>query len=228
MIIGVRYQPAFNLGWLISDEMSGRFGYDYAKCFDLQETHGVDKLDVRDAACVEKAFLEHQPRHVIYCVGINEPTVVDNPLISANLTRHFDVNVTAMVRCLHNWLDYVPNSGQRGHFVAIVSNSSRIPRTRSLAYCASKAAQAMALRVAARELAGVPGLVYGYEPGFLAGTPMSAGVSARLGDVAPHRMRGVDREGLNPASLAELVVTNIERDYDALNGQLIPFDAGEL
>ncbi len=115
------------------------------------------------------------------------------------------------------------------HFVVISSNSARIPRSQSLAYCASKAALSMSVRVSARYLAqqNHPVVVYGYEPGLLEGTPMTrmaqSGFAGSL-----HRMPNVRAAGLPAEGLARLIAFNLGQNGRALNGTLIPYDAGEI
>lgn len=113
-------------------------------------------------------------------------------------------------------------------FVAISSNSAHIPRRGSMPYCASKAALSMALRVAARELANKNVAVWGYEPGLLAGTPMSEQTRRDFGTDPLHRMPGVSWEGLPVGDLAQQIVQDISTFSVAHNGLMIPFDGGEL
>lgn len=175
---------------------------------------------------------DYDPEHLICTVGFNMPMPEGDKMDVSDWYRwHFEINVTAPMRILRAWeLAASARQGYR-HFVAVSSNSAHLPRSRSAAYCASKAALSMALRVAARD--GVGGdkhgiLIYGYEPGLLAGTPMTQLVKDRLPGMALHRMRGAALEdGIDPWDLAELMVTNLTRG-PAINGSLIPFAADEL
>jgi hypothetical protein len=87
----------------------------------------------------------------------------------------------------------------------------------------------MALRVAARELAGKV-QVWGYEPGLLAGTPMTQASAQAFGpgDALLHRMKGVHPQGLPVHDLARRVVADVADFSVAQNGLLVPFDADEL
>lgn len=176
-----------------------------------------------------------QPDHIVYTAGINEP--------GWDYDRHFAVNCTGAMKLLGAWrtvqselAQVVPVDPRRfNHYVAISSNSAHIARTNSGPYCASKAALSMAIRVAARELAreNSQTIAYGYEPGLLAGTPMTTRTAARLGGPEDpfgpvlHRMPGVDGRGLDPVYLAGMVVRNLFSAGRQLNGCLLRIDAGE-
>lgn len=175
------------------------------------------------------------PRHVICTVGANLPETSDDD--PQDWYRwHFEANVVGPMRLLKAWQQvamedgYLPDAGLL-HYVAISSNSARIPRTQSAAYCASKAALSMALRVKGRE--GRAGdtfgmLVYGYEPGLLADTGMTQDTRARLPGVPLTRMQGsLVQGGLPAADLAEQIVRNLGGG-PGLNGTLQPLDSGEL
>lgn len=176
-----------------------------------------------------------QPRFVVCTAGVNMPQPdVQDP--NDWYRWHFEANVIGPMRLLRafqeaSWgPDYLPQSGYL-HYTAVSSNSAHLPRSSSAAYCASKAALSMALRVAARE--GVGGdkdgiLVYGYEPGLLAGTPMTKKTEESWPATGLHRMRGFDLEkGIPPNELAALIVDNFRRG-PAINGTLIQYDEGEI
>jgi NAD(P)-dependent dehydrogenase (short-subunit alcohol dehydrogenase family) len=173
-----------------------------------------------------------RPTHVICTVGMNEPEPPGwDP--EAWYGKHFATNVTGPMRLLNAWLGSlgadVPGEQRVRHFVAISSNSARLPRSSSAAYCASKAALSMALRVKAREAAGKGSQVaiYGYEPGLLEGTPMTDATREQFPGVPLTRMRHPAlSNGVSTAGLAAMVAGNLTQGL-ALNGLLIPFDADE-
>jgi NAD(P)-dependent dehydrogenase (short-subunit alcohol dehydrogenase family) len=227
LVLGVRSKPSFNLGWEISDQLYASQRFDRVVNADIVSDHGVRGFDAMSDHDVEAIFQEVRPSVVVWSVGINRPAPVWDGGLIEDLSLSMQVNVIGMVRCLREWAHWCPRDRGTGQFVAVVSNSARIPRTGSLPYCASKAAQAMALRVAARETDNTPGWVYGYEPGLLADTPMTE--EARSSFSGPlHRMKGVPSSGLDTADLARLMVFNIINAHAGLNGTLIPFDADEL
>lgn len=175
-----------------------------------------------------------QPKFVVCTVGLNMPKPEEHD--PADWFRwHMETNVTAPMRLLSAMHlaaadpEYLPESGFL-HFIAISSNSARLPRSSSAAYCASKAALSMAIRVAAREGRGGDHdglLIYGYEPGLLARTPMTMKTQERWSGQTLHRMRGSSLEdGIAPEDLAALIVRNFACG-PAINGTLIPYDEGE-
>lgn len=160
--------------------------------------------------------------HVVCTVGVN-----DGPR-----TALMAVNAFGPLVMLDQWLA----AGCSGHFVAVSSNCAHIARAGSDAYCMSKAALSMGLRCVAREVSKdsvefmgehrMPA-VYGYEPGWIEGTPMSHEVAHRLDALgaAHHRIPSgvaVDREGL-----AALVVNNLSLPNAMVSGVMFRVDGGE-
>lgn len=193
------------------------------------ETHYLDVTEPDDIASVLNRF---RPEHIVCTAGINE-TDGTVPMENADyawwLERSFRVNSSGPMVLLHHWSTYAGAEdwlpGPK-HFVAISSNSAHIARSGSAAYCMSKAALSMGLRCAAREMAGGDLVVYGYEPGWLDGTPMSARVARRFGDAtAQHRIPG--GQGVDVARLAGLIVRNLRYGGPELNGTGIRVDGGE-
>lgn len=168
------------------------------------------------------------PMHVICTVGINEP-MVDGLSETGSYQRHFDINVVAPMRLLELWRSLLKQQGGTlgHHYVAISSNSAGVPRSGSAPYCASKAALSMALRVKGREGLGSPVVVYGYEPGLLAATPMTAQTAEHWPGVPLTRMRPEAlAQGIRSVNLAHMVVNNLALGPE-LNGCLFRLDADE-
>jgi len=184
-------------------------------------------LDVRDQRMIERVLEEVLPHHIVVTAGLNlsaETSHVDYPYL---MRESFEVNVIGVMDVLGAWLrlarevdQYQPKT-----FVAISSNSAHIARRNSGPYCATKAALSMAIRVAAREIAGKGPLVYGYEPGLLEGTPMTKSTSARFGPIQT-RIPGAP-DGLDPDEMAKTVVQNLIYPSRGLNGSLLRLDGGE-
>lgn len=173
-----------------------------------------------------------QPDHVVCTAGINHPLGAYASL-GEWYEEHFNANVVGPMKLLEAFTRWPVGDMPLRHFVAISSNSAVIPRTGSGAYCASKAALSMSLRVAARNLSTDPGqqtVCYGYEPGLLAGTPMTTEVAARFSKATPlTRMRGAMVEhGLSVYGLAGHIVRNIAFGGPELNGVMLRLDAGEV
>lgn len=199
--------------------------------------------DVRQLGSIKACLNEVRPTYIVCTVGVNQPHPTRLGGMGLTMQDAFHTNVIGPMEVLHQFItsptlhpDHHEGAFRR-RFVAISSNSARIPRSGSAPYCASKAALSMALRVAARDLADDPWapLVWGYEPGLLAGTPMTEATLKQFGNPnesvgAPvlHRMKGVGPLGLPVASLAERIVSDLCSNAQGLHGTMIPFDAGEL
>ena len=182
---------------------------------------------------IDNAIDQIKPNHIVCTVGVNYTQPIERDATSRYYSDHFAANVIGPMRLLDLFGDWVLDNRGEGlrHFVAISSNSAGIPRTSSAAYCASKAALSQALRVKAREARGgdYGYIVYGYEPGWLVGTPMSAGIASQFPDGQLHRMRGQNLEaGVDTHSLAWQIVAGLIVPGAALNGATIRYDGGEL
>lgn len=212
--------------------------YDYADIF----TAGISgdemvKMDVNNRHQVHERLVDMKPDAIVCTVGINEPASVRDEHLDLRMFDAFRVNTLGPLAILQEFLGSPVRPG-REHmtkkFVAISSNSARIPRRVSMPYCASKAALSMALRVAARELAGERVAVWGYEPGLLAGTPMTERVAAHFsagtqsGQFRMHRMPGAPADGIPVKDLAAQICIDLANFSVAQNGTMIPYDAGEL
>lgn len=217
--------------------------YDFAAVTTAGINDEEIKLDVTLSARIGEVLQQVQPDVVVCTVGVNTPCAVDDPYLPTKMSDSLMVNVVGPMELLRHFVNSSVRPEREQYtkkFVAISSNSARIPRTKSLPYCASKAALSQALRVAARELAPAGEvMVWGYEPGLLAGTPMTRETETKLGSggpyengvyapVAMHRMKGVDGSGLPVDDLALRVVNDVATFSVAHNGLIFPFDAGEL
>jgi NAD(P)-dependent dehydrogenase (short-subunit alcohol dehydrogenase family) len=193
------------------------------------------ELDITQQVDVAKMFMHEQPFNaVVNTAGINHPTFTDAVGLGAELEDHFLINVLGHVWVLQHWLAKLPDSAAywSRHYVSLSSNSATIARSRSLPYCASKAALSMAIRCAARDSAGQAN-IYAYEPGLLFGTPMTDSVMTELrqdtASLDMHRMRGGKEltAGIRPGRLARMIVNNIRIGGPELNGCVLRLDAGE-
>lgn len=201
------------------------------------------KMDINNRAQVHERLVNIRPDYIVCTVGINEPASIGDRGLDLRMYDAFRVNCLGPLAILQEFATSPVRPQRRGYtkrFVAVSSNSARIPRTHSMAYCASKAALSMALRVAAREMASghwdEAVQIWGYEPGLLAGTPMTRATEAAFsGQVGPdpgqfrmHRMKGVEYDGIPVGDLASKIVTDLANYSPAMNGLMIPFDADEL
>lgn len=197
------------------------------------------KMDVTNHARVHEVLSGVRPDIIVCTVGVNEPCGILESNLQIKMYDAFHTNVLGPIDLLRDFVTSPVHQGREGivkKFVAISSNSAHIPRTSSMPYCASKAAFSMALRVAARELASRDDrvCVWGYEPGLLAGTPMTESVSRALPSdqrsepVPLHRMKGVPLAGIPVQDLARMIIRDVADYSVAMNGVLIPFNADEL
>lgn len=193
------------------------------------EDHTLDLVQDTQGE-VERLVRLLRPDHIVCTAGINHPRRAFKST-GDWYAEHFAVNCTGPMRLLDAWLAFGPDGDVPWqHFVAISSNSAGIPRTNSAAYCASKSALSMSLRVRARDVAGVkvPVSVYGYEPGLLEGTPMTQEVRGRFNGPLT-RMQGIGLEdGLSVHGMASHIIRNIGFGGPELNGVLLRLDAGEI
>lgn len=181
-----------------------------------EEDHTINLTDDEE---VQKFLKKEKPDRVVVTVGMNVP-MSDREGLDFWLSDHFQTNVILPMMVLENWKAVGLPDG--GHFVVMSSNSAAIPRSGSMAYCASKAALSMAVRVAARDAgkAGVDFNIYGWEPGLVAGTPMS-------GKRGGTRMLGLP-EGMPRRALAMQIVNALAFGGAEYNGVLVRLDNGEI
>lgn len=190
------------------------------------------QMTVTSPKSILDTLLLVDPDHIVVTAGTPSGKAVGDDGFREDFENAFKVNVFGVIDVLNVWLQIIervhPDDGRVRHFVAISSNSAHIARTNSAGYCASKAALSMALRVAGREQARHGRVkVYGYEPGLLAGTPMTAATREALGPIPPMtRMEGLPL-GLSVHDVATYIVNGLETDGMMLNGSLVRLDAGE-
>lgn len=181
------------------------------------EDHNVS---YRDSDDVTRLLKEVQPDRVLVTIGYNETLEESEQDFDDWLLGHFDVNVVGPMSILSKWLEVGAPPGAQ--FVVISSNSAHIPRSNSMAYCASKAALSMAVRCAARDLqkAEIDVTVYGWEPGLVKGTPMTEGRSGT-------RMLGLP-QGISRRALAHQIVGPLAFGGAEYSGVLVRLDNGEV
>jgi NAD(P)-dependent dehydrogenase (short-subunit alcohol dehydrogenase family) len=225
LVIGA--QPA-SLGWHVAEEFE-KVGWDIV-------TAGVSghedvELDITQVVDVAKFFINQGSFNaVVNTAGINEPFPTEGVGLANKIEDAFMTNVLGHVYVLQHWMAALPETVAywSNHYVSISSNSARIARSRSLPYCASKAALSMAIRCAARDYEGMAN-IYAYEPGLLDGTPMKRELTGIIHRQQLHRMRG-GRElvhGIRPGRLARMIVNNVKIGGPELNGSIIRLDGGE-
>lgn len=114
--------------------------------------------------------------YMVYCPGTN--TLMPIGKINRHeMDYHFAVNVYGFINMLDIHERYFPEA--EGSVVAISSDAGRIAMRTSIAYCSSKAALNMAVRVAARELAP-RWQINAVAPGIISDTKMTEYIDAAV------------------------------------------------
>lgn len=177
-------------------------------------------VNTSDDEEVRNLYNEVKPNHVLCTIGRNESLEEYGGPFEGWMQDLFDANVTTPMSLLNTWLECEIFSGS--HFVVMSSNSAHIPRSQSMAYCCTKAALSMAVRCAARDLqkAEIDLTVYGWEPGLVKGTPMSA-------DKGGTRMLGLP-QGMGRRALAHQIVSALAFGGAEYSGCLLRLDNGEV
>lgn len=198
--------------------------------FDEIVTAGISNEDypmnVVHSVGIRERLADIQPSHIICTVGVNDPASIQDPYLPTTMNSSFAVNCIGPMEVLRHFLNLPAPSPAKKVFVAISSNSAHIARRGSIAYCATKAALSMALRVAAREEAGKRAYIWGYELGLLAGTPMTNAVAERYPNQPISRIPGA-AGGLSVGMVADKVLSDVAGAFIGLNGCMIRMDGGD-
>jgi NAD(P)-dependent dehydrogenase (short-subunit alcohol dehydrogenase family) len=192
------------------------------------------RVNIENQDEVEGVLIASSPSDVVCTVGINLPSTLGQDGIWGDLENDNEqmyTNALCPIRAANAWYTLNKGTDHTGHFVVISSNSAHIPRSGSLGYCMSKAALSMGIRCIARESAraGEKLAFYVYEPGWLAGTPMSQEVAQRLAENGVTDMHRIPSGQTIPAiPLAGMIVNNLSLNWNLMNGSCIRLDGGEL
>jgi NAD(P)-dependent dehydrogenase (short-subunit alcohol dehydrogenase family) len=117
-------------------------------------TPSAEILDVRSSVECHACLRQEGPfDYIVYSAGINQLSWVGHLVEphSGVFESTWDVNCNGFVRIMSHHEYLYPSA--EGSVVAISSDAARRPMRGSVAYCSSKAALDMAVRVMARELA---------------------------------------------------------------------------
>jgi NAD(P)-dependent dehydrogenase (short-subunit alcohol dehydrogenase family) len=135
-------------------------------------------LDMDAPQSIEKYVSENGPfTHIVYSAGINRLNWIRTRKIGLQMEDHFAVNCSGFVELISSHIRLYPTAYLSA--VAVSSDASRIPMRGSIAYCASKAALNMAVKVMARELAPLH-RINAVAPGMVEGTPMTAYIDENI------------------------------------------------
>ena len=211
---------------------------DRSRGFPLREEGtwlrpSIFELDVADPTSIQHFIEQHGESidRLVYSAGFNSPDML-REVSSDDVSDTFDVNVIGFINILSFLADQ--RFGELS-VVAIVSDAATVPMRGSIAYCSSKAALSMAVRCAAREMAGMGWRVNGVAPGVVANTPMTE----KIDRIIPE-MRGWTKldarkyeNSLIPMKrrctkeeVAQLVLQVLEGPA-YLNGAIIPITGGK-
>lgn len=152
---------------------------------------GVSQCDVRDPWEIYNAAQRGPFDAVVYCAGVNH-LAWSKDINEEDLLQTFDVNVAGFIRVIRALAQR--QADHPTSIVAISSDAAEVPMRASMAYCASKAALSMAVRVAAREHAP-HWRVNAIQPAAIEGTEMSKYVDQTVPELrnwSPNEAR--DRE----------------------------------
>ena len=146
----------------------------------------VDILQPWGVSALELALDECQPTSVVYAIGVNELEW------SWKIDRDsFDRVIAANVWGFIQLITSLQETGRAYSVLAITSDAAYRPMRTSIAYCASKAALDMAIRIASRELAVEGWRVNGLAPGKVEGTAMTRYVDNRVMEIRHFASREV-------------------------------------
>lgn len=167
------------------------------------------ELDVTSQNSIGAYLKDHGPFDgIVYSAGVNKLGPVD--MLSAwEMNKTFEVNVYGLPLIIGAHLRLFPEA--EGRAVQVISDAAHTPMRQSLAYCASKAAAEMALKVMAREL--FPSWTFvGVNPGIVEGTPMTD-------DIEQHVMaaRGWTQEAAQSYEVANSVLGRRVQKHEVAN-----------
>lgn len=130
-----------------------------------------DFMDVTSRHAV-RTFMEAAGpfKYIVYSAGVNQLAWMSDPAVTAIAEDAYDVNCAGFILVVSEHIRQYPESALSA--VAVSSDAAEIPMRGSVAYCASKAALNMAVRVMARELAPIH-RINAVAPGMVDGTPMT-------------------------------------------------------
>jgi NAD(P)-dependent dehydrogenase (short-subunit alcohol dehydrogenase family) len=216
---------------------------DRSDIFDTISAIGHEDFDVRSAQSVEQTIRDvgdgNPITHTVFSAGVASlqmiPNLLNDSLGKPTYRRDefetvYDVNVFGFLRVL----SALSRSFARGRVLAIVSDASRTPMRGSIAYCSSKAALAMAVKVAARELAPM-WQVNGVSPCVVEDTPMTDWIDSRVPGFRgwePEKAREYERASIpmgrraSKEEVADIVITTITGP-EFLTGSIIDITGGK-
>lgn len=190
-----------------------------------------EEVDVRSPLEIGRYIRNNGPfDHVAFTAGINRLQWITDIISNFDMVDTMQTNVVGFA----NVMSCLARMQDGGRVVAVSSDAADRPMRGSLAYCASKAALDMAVRVAARELAGMGWRVNAVSPGMTEPT----GMQRQLDDEI-YRFRGWSRKYAEEYEQAGMVikrrattqevaqvVLDVLSGPDYLNGSIVTINGG--
>lgn len=145
---------------------------DFLRCTPMSVvTPPSGTVDVCNVVDLRECVRQSGPfQYIVYSAGFNRLEWIKDISKSDVMEYTYDVNVAGFVALVSEHVRQYPDAEVSA--VAVSSDAAENPMRGSLAYCVSKAALNMAIRVMARELAP-RWRVNGVAPGMVEGTPMT-------------------------------------------------------
>jgi NAD(P)-dependent dehydrogenase (short-subunit alcohol dehydrogenase family) len=226
------------LAWVIGDSS----GIGKATAGLLKDT-GFDlistpEMDVREPlqvgqACdrVLEGLGDDERLCVVYSAGVNELEWIKD-LSEHAIGNIMNVNVLGFMRVMQGLASHIEL--QHVRVVAVTSDAGTRPLRTSMAYCASKAALDMAVRVAAREMAERNWRVNAIAPGMVADTGMTHYIDktvpiirqwSALQTLEYELAQAVVKRRAAPIEVAHVILQLLDGP-DYLNGAILPLNGG--
>lgn len=197
--------------------------------FGIKDFHIDDYVRLRDA------LFGIRPTHLVYSVGFNQLDWAEH-LFKENWDHTMNINVWGFVQTMQVLMDLHAQTSMsyKPSVVAVSSDAARRPMRTSVAYCASKAALDMTVKVLARELAGSGWRINAVAPGKVSGTRMTEYVDARVTQLrgwTPEYAEAYERASSalgRPATPEEVaqVICDVLFGPAALNGSIVEINGG--
>lgn len=136
---------------------------------------GDEDFDIRDHWQLRRHIDIFDPTDAVYSVGVNELDWIKD-LERDSFSDLMDINVWGFLSTIQE----LQRTVGAKNVVAVTSDAAWRPMRTSAAYCASKAALEMAVRVASRELAPAGWRINAVAPGKVEDTAMTSYVDERV------------------------------------------------
>lgn len=154
-------------------------------------------FDVRDLQALKDVLSVDAPRYVVYSVGVTGLDWIRD-MVPGDAENMATLNAYAFLDVMAALQTIYPPDGRAISVVAVTSDAAWRPMRASAAYCASKAALEMCVKVAARETTDKGWRVNAVAPGKVEGTPLTEKVDAEV-----LRVRGWDAETADTYELSQ-------------------------